>query len=420
VSAAKHDQGVLAVIYIELERFRNVNDTLGRQAGDFLLKLIAERLKTAVAEPDLLARADSDGFAILLIDMKDESDSLHLLERKIIPLFNRPFTVDGTDLRISLRSGIALFPNDGGDADTLLINAKAALKKATAAGEPYLFYTAQMNARVAEKLVLENKLAKALEQEQFVLYYQPKIDLATGVIGGLEGLICWNDPESGIVRPTEFIPLLEETGLILEVGKWAIRQALGDYRRWLGAGLKPPRIAVNVSPIQLKRKDFVAVVQQLIGEGQTDAHGLDLEITESLIMEDVEQNIEKLAALRRMNVSISIDDFGTGYSSLAYVAKLPVDVLKIDRAFIVNMENSAESKAIVTVIISLAHALNLKVVAEGVESEEQAQFLRMLGCEQMQGYLFSPPLPPEETEALLARQPAARSPGTVRGDGLSR
>lgn len=404
VNAAKQDRGILAVIYLELERFRDVNDTLGRQAGDVLLKLVAERLKTAVAEPDLLARAGSDCFAISLMDLKEESDSLHLLERKILPLFKRPFTVNGTDLRLSVRSGIALFPYDGDDADVLLINAKTAFKKATAAGEPYLFYTAQMNVRVAGKLFLENKLAKALEEDQFVLYYQPKVDLMTGRISGLEGLIRWNDPETGMVPPLEFIPLLEETGLILKVGEWVIRQALADYRRWLAAGLQPPRIAVNVSPIQLRHKDFVSVVRQAIGEGQMNTHGLDLEITESLIMEGVEQNILKLSALRGMNVAIAIDDFGTGYSSLAYVAKLPVDVLKIDRAFVVNMESSAESKAIVSVIISLAHSLKLKVVAEGVETEAQAKFLRSLHCEQMQGYLFSRPVPADKMEAMLAQQ----------------
>jgi diguanylate cyclase (GGDEF)-like protein len=410
VSAAKQNRGVLAVIYVELERLQNVNDTLGRQAGDALLKQVAERMSTVVSEPNLLARVGSDCFAVLLIDLKEESDSLHFLERKIIPLFKQPFTVGGTDLRLSVRSGIALFPNDGDDADALLINAKTAFKKALAAGEPYLFYTAQMNVRVAGKLFLENKLAKALEEEQFVLHYQPKVDLMTGTISGLEALIRWNDPEIGIVPPLEFIPLLEETGLILKVGEWVIRQALADYWRWLAAGLQPPRIAVNVSPIQLRHKDFVSVVQQAIGAAQMDAHGLDLEITESLLMEDVEQNILKLAELRRMNVAIAIDDFGTGYSSLAYVAKLPVDVLKIDRAFIINMENSAESRAIVSVIISLAHSLDLKVVAEGVETEAQAKLLRSLCCEQMQGYLFSRPVPANKMETMLAQQLSTSSP----------
>ncbi|CAH1208608.1 putative Diguanylate cyclase [Candidatus Nitrotoga sp. BS] len=409
VNAAKKDCEILVVIYIELERFRNVNDTLGRQAGDSLLKLAAERLKTAVVEPHLVACTGPDSFTILLVDVKDESDSLHLLERTIIPLFQQPFTVDGTDLRISIRSGIALFPNDGDNADTLLINAKTALNKATASGERYLFYTPQMNDRVAGKLFLENKLGKALEEKQFVLYYQPKVDLMTGHINGLEGLIRWNDPERGMVPPSEFIPLLEETGLILDVGEWVIRKSMEDYRRWQAAGLQPPRIAVNVSSIQLRHKDFVTVVQQVIGADQMNVHGLDLEITESLIMEDVERNIMKLAALRDMNVLIAIDDFGTGYSSLAYVAKLPIDILKIDRAFIVDIENSVENRAIVSTIILLAHSLNLKVVAEGVETKKQAQLLRSLECDQMQGYLFSPPVSSEQIEAMLAQQCSARS-----------
>ncbi|MEO7782486.1 MAG: EAL domain-containing protein [Candidatus Nitrotoga sp.] len=415
VNAAKKDREILVVIYIELERFRNVNDTLGRQAGDSLLKLAAERLKAAVVEPHLLARTGPDSFTILLVDVNDESDSLHLLERTIIPLFQQPFTVDGSDLRISIRSGIALFPNDGDDADTLLMNAETALKKATASGERYLFYTPQMNDRVAGKLFLENKLGKALGENQFVLYYQPKVDLMTGQISGLEGLIRWNDPERGMVPPSEFIPLLEETGLILDVGEWVIRKSMEDYRRWQAAGLHPPRIAVNVSPIQLRHKDFVTVVQQAIGADQMNVHGLDLEITESLIMEDVERNIMKLAALRQMNVLIAIDDFGTGYSSLAYVAKLPIDILKIDRAFIVNIENSVENRAIVSAIILLAHSLNLKVVAEGVETEEQAQFLRSLQCDQMQGYLFSQPVSSERIEAMLAQQ---CSPRSLREDRL--
>ncbi|CAH1386808.1 putative Diguanylate cyclase [Candidatus Nitrotoga sp. M5] len=404
VSSAKKDREILVVIYIELERFRNVNDTLGRQAGDCLLKLAAERLKSAVVEPHLLARTGPDSFTILLVDTKNESESLHLLERTIIPLFHQPFTVDGTDLRISIRSGIALFPNDGGDADTLLINAEAALKKATASGERYLFYTPQMNDRVAGKLFLENKLGKALEEKQFELYYQPKVDLMTGRICGLEGLIRWNDPEKGMVPPSEFIPLLEETGLILDVGEWVIRKSLEDYRRWQTAGLQPPHIAVNVSPLQLRHKDFVTVVQQAIGADHMNAHGLDLEITESLIMEDIDRNIMKLAALRRMNIVISIDDFGTGYSSLAYVAKLPVDILKIDRAFIVGIENSLENRAIVSAIILLAHSLNLKVVAEGIETEEQAQFLKSLQCDQVQGYLISPPVSSDQIETMLEKQ----------------
>ncbi len=404
IIAASQDGRILPVIYLGLDRFRNVNDTLGHAAGNALLKMVAERLGTAIAAPDLVARVGPDGFAVALLGVKEESDAAHILERRVMTLFERSFSVAGTDLRVSARSGIALFPDDGRDADALLANAETALKKAKASGEPHLFYTAQMNARVAEKLFLESKLDRALERDQFVLHYQPKVDLVSGRISGLEGLIRWNDPEAGLVPPLLFIPLLEETGLILEVGKWAIGRALEDHRRWRAAGLDPPRVAVNVSPLQLRQKNFVDVVRQALGGDRDGSHGLDLEITESLIMEDIEQNILKLAALRGMGVAIAIDDFGTGYSSLAYVSKLPVDVLKIDRSFIVDMADSPENKAIVSVIVSLAHSLNLKVVAEGVETEEQANLLRSMRCEQMQGFLYSPPVPAARIEALLAQQ----------------
>jgi EAL domain-containing protein (putative c-di-GMP-specific phosphodiesterase class I) len=285
--------------------------------------------------------------------------------------------------------------------DTLFRNAEAALKRAKASGERYLFYRPDMNARVAETLLLENKLRQALDREQFVLHYQPKVDLAKGTISGLEALIRWNDPETGLVPPLKFIPLLEETGMILEAGRWAMQKAVADYREWHTQGLQPPRIAVNVSPIQLRQKDFVEVVRDVIGGAAAGPHGLDLEITESLIMEDIEGNIEKLRAVRDMGVNVAIDDFGTGYSSLRYLAKLPVNALKIDRSFIITMTGSADSMTIVSTIISLAHALNLKVIAEGVDAEEQRKLLRLLKCDEMQGYLFSRPVPKDDVLALL-------------------
>jgi EAL domain-containing protein (putative c-di-GMP-specific phosphodiesterase class I) len=233
------------------------------------------------------------------------------------------------------------------------------------------------------------------------------VDLAQGTVIGLEALIRWNNPETGLVPPMRFIPLLEETGMILEVGRWAIRKALEDYREWRARGLQPPHIAVNVSPIQLRQKNFVNVVRDAIGESPAGAHGLDLEITESLIMEDVQGSIEKLGAVRDMGVSIAIDDFGTGYSSLGYLAKLPVNALKIDRSFIITMAKNADSMTIVSTIISLAHALNLKVIAEGVETEDQRSLLKLLKCDQMQGYLFSKPLPAAEIEAKFLGAGAA-------------
>jgi EAL domain-containing protein (putative c-di-GMP-specific phosphodiesterase class I) len=295
--------------------------------------------------------------------------------------------------------GIAVFPADGSDADTLFKNAEAALKKAKESGEHFLFYQREMNARVAEILLLENKMRRALDQQQFVLHYQSKIELATGTISGLEALIRWNDPETGLVPPIQFIPLLEETGMILEAGRWAILEALKEYERWSKQGLMPPRIAVNVSPIQLRQKGFVDVVRDALRASGTEPPGLDLEITESLIMEDIKGNIEKLRAVRDLGVNIAIDDFGTGYSSLGYLAKLPVNALKIDRSFIITMAEDRDSMNIVSTIISLAHTLALKVVAEGVDSEEQSRLLKQLKCDQIQGYLFSKPLPAAQVKA---------------------
>jgi EAL domain-containing protein (putative c-di-GMP-specific phosphodiesterase class I) len=292
-----------------------------------------------------------------------------------------------------------MFPADGADADTLFRNAEAALKKAKASGNRYLFYTQTMNERVAENLTLENQLRRALDKEEFVLHYQPKVNLQSGKLTSAEALIRWNDPRTGLVPPGRFIPVLEETGLIFEVGRWALRKALEDYLRWHTAGLAPVRIAVNVSPLQLRHRGFIAEIEQAIAIDPQAAAGLELEITESMIMEDVKHSIASLQAIRAMGVTIAIDDFGTGFSSLGYLAKLPVDTLKIDRSFVNDMTTSPEGLALVSTFIKLAHSLKLKVVANGVETEEQSRLLRLLGCDEMQGPLFSKPVPSEIFES---------------------
>jgi EAL domain-containing protein (putative c-di-GMP-specific phosphodiesterase class I) len=299
---------------------------------------------------------------------------------------------------MAAKVGVAVFPDDGADVDTLFRNAEAALKKAKASGDRYLFYTQRMTAMVAGKLTLENQLRQALDNEEFVLHYQPKVNLASGKLTGAEALIRWNDPRTGLVAPGRFIPILEETGLIYDVGRWALRQAIADYLRWRSAGLPAVRVAVNVSPLQLRNHDFIAEIRQAIGIDAQAAAGLELEITESLIMEDVRHSIATLQAIRTMGVGIAIDDFGTGFSSLSYLAKLPVDTLKIDRSFVIDMTAAQEGLALVSTIINLAHALKLKVVAEGVETEEQARLLRLLNCDEFQGYLFSKPVPREILE----------------------
>jgi diguanylate cyclase (GGDEF)-like protein len=402
----------MALFLVDLERFRNINDTLGRAAGDALLKKVAEWLTVNVGDANLLARIGTDHFAVVLPEARKEGSVAHLIEKTMEAFLGHSFHLKDAVFRIACKAGVALFPDDGADADTLLRNAEAALNKAKARGERYVFYKEKMTAKGAGRLTLENKLRLALEKEEFVLHYQPKVSLQSGKLTSAEALIRWNDPEKGLVPPGHFIPILEETGLIHDVGRWALRKALEDFLRWRAAGLPAVRIAVNVSPLQLRSRDFVAEIGQVIG---VDAHavaGLELEITESLIMEDVKHSIATLQAIRDMKVTIAIDDFGTGFSSLSYLARLPVDTLKIDRSFVVDMTAGPNGLSLVSTIINLAHSLKLKVVAEGVETEEQSRLLRLLGCNEMQGYLFSRPVPAAEFEAKFLA-PAAATPEPI-------
>jgi diguanylate cyclase (GGDEF)-like protein/PAS domain S-box-containing protein len=389
----------LALYLIDLERFKNINDSLGRPAGDSLLRQVAEWLTGNVGDANLLSRVGSDHFAVVMPEVQAEGDVARLLEKMIEAFLEHPFRLDDAVFRIAAKVGVALFPDDGETADILFRNAEAALKKAKASGDRYLFYTRQMTEVVAGNLTLENQLRQALDNEEFVLHYQPKVNLASGKLTGAEALIRWNDPRTGLVPPGRFIPILEETGLIYEVGRWALKQAIADYLRWRATGLTAVRIAVNVSPLQLRHRGFIAEIKQAIAIDAHAAAGLELEITESLIMEDVKHNIASLEAIRAMGVTIAIDDFGTGFSSLAYLSKLPVDTLKIDRSFVNDMAATPQGLALVSTIISLAHALTLKVVAEGVETEEQSRLLRLLKCDEMQGFLFSKPVPGEIFEA---------------------
>jgi EAL domain-containing protein (putative c-di-GMP-specific phosphodiesterase class I) len=294
---------------------------------------------------------------------------------------------------------VALYPDDGADADTLFKNAESALKGAKSRGARHLFYAQEMTTSMAGRLSLENRLRQALERGEFVLHYQPKINLVSQQLTGVEALLRWNDPLTGLVPPNRFIPILEETGLIHEVGQWALTEAVADYRRWRESGMRAVRIAVNVSPLQLRNRGFVALIEAALGPDAAAPAGLELEITESIIMEDVRFSIASLRAIRALGVGIAIDDFGTGFSSLSYLSRLPVHTLKIDRFFVIDMTVSPEGLALVSTIINLAHSLKLNVVAEGVETEEQARLLRVLNCDEMQGYLLSKPLPRETFEA---------------------
>jgi diguanylate cyclase (GGDEF)-like protein/PAS domain S-box-containing protein len=397
----------IAVLLIDLDRFKNINDSLGRSAGDALLKQVGEWLARNRGDANLVARLGADLFGVVLPNVALGRDLARLLDEMLRAFIAHPFSLQDTVVRVSATVGVALFPNDGADAETLFRNAEAALKKAKARGDRYLFYTSAMTDAVEGKLSLETQLREALEKDQFVLYYQPKVSVATGLLTGAEALLRWNDPQTGLALPSRFIPSLEETGLIFEVGRWALGKAMKDYARWRAAGLFVGRIAVNVSPIQLRDPDFVAELERTVDIDPHAAAGLELEITEGLIMEDIDRNIVSLRAIRAMGLTVAIDDFGTGFSSLSYLAKLPVDTLKIDRSFITAMTQSPEGLSLVSTIINLAHGLKLKVVAEGVETAEQSRLLRSLACDEMQGFFFCRPIPGEIFESkYLTNTPA--------------
>jgi diguanylate cyclase (GGDEF)-like protein/PAS domain S-box-containing protein len=383
----------LAVFLIDLDRFKNINDSLGQLAGDKLLRQVAKWLTREVGDANLLARLDADHFAVVIPEIGQEDDVALLVEGWMKALRDHPFGVKTATFRISGKVGISMYPEDGANADTLFKHAEVALKQAKASRNRYLFHTPKMTEMMAGKFVLENQLRQALDKHEFMLHYQPKMNMASGKLTGAEALIRWNDPRTGLVPPGRFTPMLEETGLIYEVGRWALGQAIEDYLRWRRSGLPAVRIAVNVSPLQLRNRHFISDIERAIGTDRDAAASLELEITEGLIMEDVDYSIATLRAIRAMGVSIAIDDFGTGFSSLSYLSKLPLDTLKIDRTFVSDLTEAPEGLAQVSTIINLAHSLNLKVVAEGVETAEQARLLKMLGCNEMQGFYLSKPLP---------------------------
>jgi diguanylate cyclase (GGDEF)-like protein len=401
--SAADDGHKMAVFLIDLERFKKLNDSLGRSAGDALLKQVAEWLAQNAGNANLVARLDADHFAVVLPKAKYEANIARVLEKTIAAFMKHEFSLNDAVYRMAAKFGVAVFPDDGTDADTLFNNAEAALKKAKASRDRYLFYAQKMTETVAMSLGIENRLRRALEREEFVLHYQPKVNIVSGKLTGAEALIRWNDPVSGLTPPGRFIPILEETGLIHDVGRWVLRKAIEDYQRWRKDGLPAVRIAVNVSPLQLRNKNFVSEIQQAISVAADAAAGLQLEITETEIMQDVNHSIGSLLAIRALGVTIAIDDFGTGFSSLSYLAKLPVDTLKIDRSFVVEMVSAKGGLTLVSVIINLARALKLNTVAEGVETEEQLRQLRSLGCDEMQGYLFGKPVPVESFEQKYMR-----------------
>ena len=401
VEHARRDQQGLALALIDVERFKAINDSLGEQVGDRVLQELGVRLQNAAGDIQRVARLGSDQFGLLFGPIADAEELARRIEAGARALFSAPIQLDGRELRIAAKAGLAVFPGDGADADALLRNAEAALKRAKQTGERFLFYAPEINARVSEQVDLEHRLRKAVEQGELYLHFQPKFDLATRRLVGVEALMRWRGPDGTLVSPAKFVSVLEQTGLIFEAGQQVLAAARRTHADWKARGLNAPRIAVNVSALQLRRKSFVADVCEALGDMGADGGGVDLELTESLLMHDVDESIRKLRALRERGLRMALDDFGTGYSSLAYLAKLPLDTLKIDRSFVHGMTEHSDTTTIITTIITLSQALRLKVVAEGVETEQQAELLRRFRCDQVQGFLFSPPLPAEKVETLL-------------------
>jgi diguanylate cyclase (GGDEF)-like protein len=402
VSTAQRGNSKLALIIADPRRFAQINNAFGRQIGDQVLRQMAERFSSCVGDANAVGRISTNHFAAVIEHVQHEGDVARRLEDWWKQWLGPPFMVEGEEVRLSATAGIALYPSDASDATALSRNAEAALKNAKSTGKRSLFYTRGLNEGIAERLSLEVELNHALEHEEFVLHYQPKVDVVTRRLTGVEALIRWQSPQGELVPPMKFIPILEETGMIAQVGMWIFRQACMDRSRWRERGLNAPRVAVNVSTVQLRREDFIRTTCNILKMSGGEA-GIDIEVTESLIMDDIADSISKLTILRDMGVRVSVDDFGTGYSSLAYLARLPVEELKIDRSFVAAMLDDASAMTLVSTIISLAHALKLKVVAEGVESEAQAKILHVLRCEQMQGYLISKPLSFDDMTAYMGK-----------------
>ncbi|MDH5190167.1 MAG: EAL domain-containing protein [Gammaproteobacteria bacterium] len=400
-SRARWHNRIVGVMFLDLDRFKTINDTLGHDVGDTLLKEISSRLLQCVRDGDTVARLGGDEFAIILNDMASEED-VSPFAQKIIQELNTPFLIHEHELFITTSIGICVYPEDGEDAKILLKKADTAMYRAKNMGRNnYQYFTSEDNIKAIERLKLENDLRRALERDEFRLHFQPQLDLHEGKLAGMEALLRWQHPEHGLVSPGVFIPILEDTGMILPVGEWVLRTACRHARSWLDAGLHFKRIAVNLSARQFNQQDLVKTIREILDEEKVGAHFLELELTEGLLVENFAETSKVLHELHKMGVYISIDDFGTGYSSMNYLKRLPVDSLKIDYSFVRDITLDPDDANIASAIVSLAHSLGLTVIAEGVETLEQLNFLLHEGCDEIQGFLFSPPLPPDAVQHLV-------------------
>jgi diguanylate cyclase (GGDEF)-like protein len=398
---AERQSQTFAVMLLDLDRFKSVNDSLGHRAGDELLKEVAQRLRSVVRDVDTVARLGGDEF-VLIITPSPDPDVAQQVATRIIDAMQAPVRIAGVAIHTSPSIGIAFYPQDAATVETLVAHADAAMYSAKQRGRNnFQCFTPDMNTGTQEKARLEGDLRVALEQKQFEVHYQPKVNTVTGIMHGAEALLRWHHPVRGAISPAEFIPIAEECGLIGNIGAWVMREACRQARAWQVAGLPPLRVAVNLSPSQFRQCNIVDMIRDALDQAGLEPRFLEVELTESAVMSDPEESIAILEKLSKMGVLVSVDDFGTGYSSMSYLRRFPIDKLKIDRGFISEVMSRPEDASIVRAIISLAHSLRLKVVAEGVESPEQLEFLKTLGCDQYQGFHFSAALPASQFEALV-------------------
>lgn len=397
----------IAVLFIDLDRFKDVNDTLGHSMGDALLVVVTRRIRACVRERDTLARHGGDEFICIIEDVADKAEVCVVAE-KLLAQFNEPFTVSGNELFLSASIGISFAPEDGDEVDILVRNADAAMYQAKESGRNrYHFYSSEMTRLAQERMRMETLLRHAIGYDELSVYFQPKFDVKSGRMVGAEALLRWHSPELGEIPPSQFISLAEDNGHIVEIGAWVMRAAIHQLQEWDNAGFTLPLLSINLSVKQLERADFVAQVQRMLDETSIQPSRIEFEITESVIMY-VDDSVAILKRLCELGVSLSVDDFGTGYSSLAYLKELPVQVIKIDRSFIKGIGQSISDEAIIRTVIALSHSLGFSTVAEGIETEQQAEFLHHAGCEQMQGYLFGRPVPADEFIARWQTTPSTQ------------
>lgn len=404
IKKASRDDRILGVIFVDIDKFKSINDSLGHDAGDVLLKTIASRMQNSVRETDTVARMSGDEFIVLLDGCRDISD-IFVAIKKLVASFQTPLTLANESFKVTMSMGVSVYPNDGESASALLKNADIAMYKAKMEGRNrYKFFDQEMNQETNEYLEIEKSLYKALVNEEFELYYQPQINLQTETIVGVEALIRWNHPTRGLTPPSYFIHVAEESELIVEIGNWVLKEGMRQIKAWYDMGLNPGKIAINFAGKQLDSLKLIATVIAILKETSCKAEWLEMEIVERFIMKDSAKSISLLKRIRELGVDISIDDFGTGHSSLAYLKHLPITKLKIDQSFVQNLEKSREDRAIARTIIELGRGLGLKVLAEGVETQAQKEFIYSSGCELMQGYFFSKPISAKDMETLLKNQ----------------